>query len=173
MPGDKLVPRPVVESTRAVTVRASTSEVWPWLVQMGAGRGGLYSYDWLENLAGLGIHSVDRIVPELQDLKEGDVLPLDAHSGTGPTVAELTPDRAIVLHFADRRAERSILSWAYVLDPIEEGATRLIFRFKLDVDPRWLWGPGYALLVEIPHFVMERKMMLGIKERAERAQIST
>jgi hypothetical protein len=173
LPGDELVPRPVAEMTRAITINAPTKEIWPWMVQMGAGRGGLYSYDWLENLAGLGIHSVDRIVPELQDLKEGDVLPLDAHSGTGPTVAELTPERAIVLHFADRRAERSILSWAYVLNPIEEGATRLIFRFKLDVDPRWLWGPGYALLVEIPHFVMERRMMLGIKERAERAQMSS
>lgn len=170
LPGDELVPRPVVDATRALTINASATKIWPWMVQMGAGRGGLYSYDWLENLAGLGIHSVDRVVPELQDLKEGDVFPLDAPSGTGPTVAELVPERAIVLHFLDRQAGRSVLSWAYILDPVDEGTTRLIFRFKLDVDPRPLWGLIYALLIEIPHFVMERKMMLGIKDRVERAK---
>lgn len=170
LPGDKLVPRPVVEVTRAITIKASVKEIWPWMVQMGAGRGGLYSYDWLENLAGLGIYSADRIVPELQDLKEGDVFPLDAPSGTGPTVAELVPERAIVLHFLDQQAERSVLSWAYILDPVDEGTTRLIFRFKLDVDPRPLWSLVYALLIDIPHFVMERKMMLGIKERVEQAK---
>ena len=170
LPGDELVPRPVAEVTRALTINASAKEIWPWMAQMGAGRGGLYSYDWLENLAGLGIHSVDRIVPELQDLKEGDVFPLDAASGTGPTVAELVPERAIVLHFLDPQAGRSVLSWAYILDAVAEGTTRLIFRFKLDVDPRPLWSLLYALLVEIPHFVMERKMMLGIKERAEQAK---
>jgi hypothetical protein len=170
LPGDELVPRPVVDATRALTINASAKEIWPWMVQMGAGRGGLYSYDWLENLAGLGIHSVDRLVPELQDLKEGDVFPLDAPSGTGPTVAELVPERAIVLHFLDPRGGRSVLSWAYIIDQVDEGTTRLIFRFKLDANPRPLWGSVYALLIEIPHFVMERKMMLGIKDRVERAK---
>jgi hypothetical protein len=170
LPGDELVPHPVAEMTRALTINAPAKEIWPWMVQMGAGRGGLYSYDWLENLAGLGIHSVDRIVPELQALKEGDVFPLDAPSGTGPTVAELVPERAIVLHLLDPQAGRSVLSWTYILDPVDEGTTRLIFRFKLDVDPRPLWGLIYALLIEIPHFVMERKMMLGIKERVEQAK---
>jgi hypothetical protein len=78
LPGDELVPRPVAEMTRALTINAPAREIWPWMVQMRAGGGGLYSYDWLENLAGLGIHSTDRIVPEYQDLKEGDVFPLDA-----------------------------------------------------------------------------------------------
>jgi hypothetical protein len=171
VPGDELVPRPVAEMTRALTVDAPPSDVWPWMVQMGAGRGGLYSYDWLENLAGLGIHSADRIVPELQDLKEGDIFPLEASSGTGLSVAELVSERAIVLRMPDPRTERSILSWAYVLEPVGEDATRLIFRFRLDAAPRWAWGLAYPLLVEIPHFVMERKMMLGIKERAERARV--
>lgn len=169
LPGDELVPRPVVEMTRALTINASAKEIWPWMMQMGAGRGGLYSYDWLENLAGLGIHSADEIIPEFQDLTEGDVFPLD-EGGMGPTVAKLVPERAIVL-----RGEilpptgRLVLSWAYVLDPIEEGSTRLLFRYRLDGSPRWLLGWAYMLTVEIPHFVMERKMMLGIKERAERA----
>src|SRR5829696_4354160 len=83
LPGDGLVPQPVAQMTRALTVDAQPGEIWPWMIQMGAGRGGLYSYDWLENLAGLGIYSTDSIVPELQDLKEGDILPLEASSGTG------------------------------------------------------------------------------------------
>lgn len=85
-------------------------------------------------------------------------------------MTELVPERAIVLHFPDPGAERSVLSWAFVLEPVDEGATRLIFRFKLDVEPRWVWEFGYPLLVETPHFVMERKMMLGIKEQAERGR---
>jgi hypothetical protein len=87
-------------------------------------------------------------------------------------VAEFLLERVMVLHFLDPRAGRSILSWAYILNAIDEGTMRLIFRFKLDPEPRWLWALGYALLVEILHFVMERKMMLGIKERAESARVS-
>ena len=169
LPGDELVPRPAVEMTRALTINASAKEIWPWMMQMGAGRGGLYSYDWLENLAGLGIHSADEIIPEFQDLKEGDIFPLDA-GGTGPTVAKLVPERAIVLWGEILPPTgRLVLSWAYVLDPIDEGGTRLLFRYRLDGNPRWLLGWAYVLTVEIPHFVMERKMMLGIKERGERA----
>ena len=164
MPGDELVTRPVVESIRAVTIRAPISEVWPWLVQMGAGRGGLYSYDWLENLAGLGIHSVDRIVPELQDLKEGDTLPLDAR-GEGPTVAVFEPERALVLDVGP-----SVASWGFILQRLDERTTRLYARFRLDADPRPLWGLLYALVIDIPHFVMERRMLLGIKQRAESRQ---
>lgn len=167
LPGDELVSHPVAQMTRALTIDAPAGEIWPWMIQMGAGRGGLYSYDWLENLAGLGIHSTDRIIPELQDLKEGDVFPLDAPSGTGPTVAELVPERAIALHLTDPRTGRSILSWVYTLHPVDEDTTRMIFRFKLGAAPRWVWALAYPLLVEIPHFVMERKMMLGIKERVE------
>ena len=74
------------------------------------------------------------------------------------------------MHFLDPQAGRSVLSWAYILDPVEEGTTRLIFRFKLDVDPRPLWALIYALLIDIPHFVMERKMMLGIKDRVKQAK---
>src|SRR5215218_838732 len=164
LPGDELVPRPVVEATRALTINASAKEIWPWMVQMGAGRGGLYSYDWLENLAGLGIHSVDRIIPELQDLKDGDTLPLDAR-GEGPTVAVFEPERALVLDVGP-----SVAIWGFILQRVDERATRLYARFRLDADPRPLWGLLYALVIDIPHFVMERAMLLGIKERVERGQ---
>ena len=79
--GDEIVPAPRMQSTRAVTIAAPVSGVWPWLVQLGAGRGGMYSYDWLENAAGLGIHSADRIRPELQQLKVGDTVPLSPDGG--------------------------------------------------------------------------------------------
>ena len=81
LPGDEIVPAPRMQSTRAVTIKAPVSGVWPWLVQLGAGRGGMYSYDWLENAAGLGIHSADRILPELQHLKVGDIVPLSPDGG--------------------------------------------------------------------------------------------
>ena len=81
LPGDELVPTPRMQSTRAVTINAPAASVWPWLVQLGAGRGGMYSYDLLENAAGLGIHSADRILPEHQRLDVGDVIPLGPDVG--------------------------------------------------------------------------------------------
>src|SRR5262245_16975700 len=76
LPGDDLLPVPDIVCTRAVTVDAPPSAIWPWLVQMGSGRGGAYTYDWIENLFGLGMHSADEILPEFQNLRLGDVLPL-------------------------------------------------------------------------------------------------
>src|SRR5690349_13402587 len=78
LPGDELLPDPDVVSTRAVTIGAAPQAVWPWLVQMGSGRGGAYTYDWIENLFGLNMHSADEILPQFQDLAAGDVLPLGA-----------------------------------------------------------------------------------------------
>jgi hypothetical protein len=175
-PGDAILSRPVVDVTRAVTVEADAPSVWAWLAQIGQGRGGLYSYDWLENLAGLDIHSVDRIVPELQRLRVGDPISL----GPGPfelEVATLERERALVLRLVDRKTGRAVdgsqrsyvdLSWAFILAPIDGGRTRLISRFRLGGRPRRAVGLLYSLLIEIPHFVMERKMLLGIKRRAER-----
>ena len=76
LPGDDLVPTPRQRYTRAITINASSDAIWPWLAQMGQGRGGLYSYDWLENLIGCDIHSVDWIVPAFQDLQVGDAVRL-------------------------------------------------------------------------------------------------
>ena len=76
MPGDDLLPDPDIVATRAVTVAAPPHAIWPWLVQMGSGRGGLYTYDWIENLFGLGMHSANEILPDFQDLEVGDVLPV-------------------------------------------------------------------------------------------------
>ena len=162
LPGDELVPHPVWESTRAVSIRAPASEIWPWLVQMGQGRGGLYTYDWLENLAGLDIHSTDRIVPELQHLEVGDSVGFSAEGE--PTVAAIEPSRLLALHIS------SNFSWAFVLEELDERTTRLILRSRIDAKPRQLFALAYSLVVELPHFIMERKMLLGIKERAESGQ---
>jgi hypothetical protein len=98
--GDELVPYPALESTRAITIQAPVEEVWRWLVQLGQDRGGFYSYDRLENLAGADIHNVDRIVPQMQHLKVGDYVPMAPVEWGVPmggfTVVAIEPERAIV-----------------------------------------------------------------------------
>src|ERR671912_1847526 len=100
-PGDHLVAQPSFVWTNAVTVQAPAAGIWPWLVQLGQGRGGLYSYDWLENLADLDMHSTEEIVPELQDLEVGDLVRLAPErmgAEAGLRVAAMEPRRALVLH---------------------------------------------------------------------------
>jgi hypothetical protein len=182
LPGDELVPDPTIESTRAVTIDARPENIWPWLVQMGYGRGGFYSYDWLENaftrLLGMHAHyhSTDRIVPELQYLEEGDFidaspppkrLPKRVSRVISPLAAML--GRPLPHRFAwrvarlDRPHAIVLEDWgAFVLEPVDDKTTRLIARTR---------GRGSsrvnAVTWELPHFVMERRMLLGIKERAE------
>ena len=177
-PGDEFIRDPRYQTTRAITIDAPASEVWPWLVKMGQGRGGFYSYDWLENLVGLDIHSADTIIPDLQDLEVGDQVRLTPVDSRGPAfvmeVAVLEPERSLVLR-APGTLEEALeaglpyATWAFVLKPVSESATRLIVRFRSDFKPtlRGLAFNKYALAV--PHFLMERKTMLGIKERAERS----
>lgn len=165
LPGDDLVPEPAAQSTRAVTIHAPAAEVWKWLVQIGHGRGGFYSYDWLENLAGIEIHSADRVDPAWQSLAVGDFVraaPAQRIPDAGWTVAALEPERALVLR-----------GWgAFVLDPIDGDSTRLIARSRMPGRPARLAAVRNAMTWELPHFIMERKMLLGIKARAERAQRS-
>jgi len=154
LPGDELVPDPGYENTRAVTIHAPAEEVWPWLAQIGQNRGGFYSYEWLENLAGCDIHNADRIHPEWQDVKAGDPLAIVRDWGT--KLAAVEPRRSLV-----------IAGWGtYAIRPIDGRTSRLIARAR---HPKGWASLAYLLTVEIPHFVMERKMLLGIKERAERA----
>jgi hypothetical protein len=177
LPGDELIARPVADMTRAVTVHASPAAVWSWLVQLGQGRGGLFSYDWLENLAGLDIHTLDRIVPELQTIEVGELIALGPGPNNGLLVSDVQRERALVLRRCDgdhggpvNQAGSSYvdLSWAFVLIPVDANTTRLVSRFRLAAKPRILVALAYALLMEFPHFVMERKMLLGIARRAER-----
>ncbi|HKH39724.1 MAG TPA: hypothetical protein VKA82_21440 [Rubrobacter sp.] len=181
LPGDELVPHPALESTRAVTILAPAEEVWRWLVQLGQDRGGFYSYDRLENLAGADIHNVDRIVPEMQHLKVGDFVPMAPVEWGVPmggfTVVRIEPGRAVVWRqgwpndlvkmSSSEVQERG--TWAFVLEEVDEGTTRLLLRERSGLKPRMRDVLFNYLLIERQHFIMERRMLLGIKERAEMA----
>jgi hypothetical protein len=175
LPGDDLV-RDRYRTTHAVTIRKPSGEVWPWLVQMGYGRGGWYSYDRLERAMGAGEFaeggSARRIVPRLQRLAVGDTVGLSPAGGL--SVVGLDPARSLVLHYrmdlvrsspASERS-RAILdwTWAFVLEPVEDGC-RLLVRVRADPWPSWC-----ALLLpllEPVHFGMEQKMLRTIKQCAE------
>ena len=162
LPGDGLLPDAGIVSTRAVHVNAPPSAIWPWLVQMGPGRGGAYTYDWIENLMGLGMHSADRILPEYQMLAVGDAQRLGAR---GPVlrVAELEPERTLVF-----RSDDGNWVWAFSLVPDSTG-TRLISRNRIATgDASRLAQALNTYAMEPGSLIMERKMLLGIKDRAER-----
>lgn len=176
------MPHPALESTRAVTILAPAEEVWRWLVQLGQDRGGFYSYDRLENLAGADIHNVDRIVPEMQHLKVGDFVPMAPVEWGVPmggfTVVRIEPGRAVVWRQGwpndlDKMSSSEVQergTWAFVLEEVDEGTTRLLLRERSGLKPRMRDVLFNYLLIERQHFIMERRMLLGIKERAEMAQ---
>ncbi len=177
LPGDEMIPEPKINATHAVTIRAPAEAVWPWLLQIGQGRGGFYSYDWIENLMGLDIQSAGRIQPELQNLQAGDTIPL-APNGFGIPVAILEPQRALVLHGDTRQSGSGVeiemkqgeylaVTWGFYLFESEDGRTRLIERWKADWSPEAASTLFYRLFLEPGAFLMERKMLLGIKHRAE------
>jgi hypothetical protein len=166
-PGDQLVAQPSFVWTNAITIQAPAAQVWPWLVQLGQGRGGLYSYDWLENLIGCDVHSTDRILPPFQTpLQVGDrVIRMARYAPCNP-VALFEPQRALVLgHINDTHAELAAgharSSWAFILQPVDQDSTRLLVRSRGSSLMARLQGPV--------QFVMQRKTMLGIKQRAEGA----
>jgi len=163
LPGDALVPRPRWEMTIAATIAASPEKVWPWLAQIGYQRGGLYSYDWLDRLFGiLDRPSAHEILPEFQNLKTGDIIPL----GAGPDwpVALVEPGHTLVIAPS---APGFNVSWTFVLEPATNGTTRLVTRSRADYDTTPL-TVLYPLLLDPIAFLMTRRMLLGIKERAER-----
>lgn len=178
MPGDELVRDANFATTRAVTIAASPDEVWPWLVQLGQGRGGFYSYDLLENLVGLDINSTMRIEPELQQLSIGDVIAVEPE-GSGFQVQEMKPNEMLLLtldgsgkgpvadHF---RQVNAASSWVFTLTPLENNRTRLVVRWRARYPTKGSQDPtstAVGVALEPIEFVMERKMLQGIRERAE------
>lgn len=166
LPGDSLVPIAHYTIQRAVTIHATPPEVWPWLVQLGQDRGGFYSYDWLERAIGDRIQNADRIHPEWQTIRKGDLVRatqpdyLGGRFGRdiGWRVVEVEPGRTLVLG-----------GWgAFVLEPTADGDTRLIVRTRGHGKPNVALAPFGLLVFEPAHFVMERGMLRGIKARAER-----
>lgn len=164
LPGDELIPAPRLSTTRAISIAAPPAAIWPWLAQIGWQRAGWYSYDALERLAGVadfadGPRSARRIVPELQALAVGDPIRLGPEPMPAFVVAQIEPERALVLSGAGA-------SWTFVLEPHGADATRLIVRFRLTYPltcaNRLLWGVS-----EAAHMIMERKMLRGIRQRVQ------
>jgi hypothetical protein len=157
--GDELMPDPDLVATRAVEIDAPPSAIWPWLVQMGPGRGGAYTYDWIERRLGIDIRNTDRIIPEFQDLKVGDEIPMP---GYAMRVERLDPERAMVI-----RSSNQAWVWSFELRPAN-GHTRLISRNRFDIASLPLRDKLAYPVMEPGSWVMERKMLLTIKQRAER-----
>jgi hypothetical protein len=159
--GDELLPGAGLVTTRAITINAPPEAVWPWLVQMGSGRGGAYTYDRIENLLGLDMHSADRILPEYQDVQVGDEFPM----GPGRQVMRveiLNPQRTLTIRISDMN-----WVWIFALVP-EDGTTRLISRNRITTAGMHpLSRALYTLFMEPGSLIMERKMLIGIKQRAE------
>jgi hypothetical protein len=150
-PGEATAKGPV----HAIEVEAPREAVWPWLAQIGQDRGGFYSYEWLENRAGCQMRNAERIYPEWQHREIGDKVML--HPLRGLPVSRFEPGREIALE-----------GWgSFAVEPIDAGRSRVVCRGE--PHESLPFAVYYTLFVELPHFLMERRMLLGIKERAERA----
>ena len=162
MAGDSLLVNPTYSGTMAVSVHAPSEDIWPWLMQIGYQRGGLYSYDWLDRLFGyLDRPSATRILPEFQSLAVGDEIPL----GRGPSwpVAVIEPRRALVLDMRNMGGFDWV--WQFGLYPVDDERTRLVSRSR--VRTRTVWARLFTYVIEPAGFLMTRRMLVGIKERAE------
>jgi hypothetical protein len=178
LPGDELVSNPKLTATHAISIHASPALIWPWLVQIGQGRGGFYSYDWIENAMGLDIHTVNKILPEHQDLKVGDLIPL-SQDDFGIPVVILDPQKSLVLH-ADtrepgpgkspvmREGDYMAAVWSFHLIPQNDNITRLVERILIDWNDSPFNSFFYRVFLEPGSFIMEQKMLRGIKERSEK-----
>ncbi len=168
MLGDELLPNPVTVTTRAIQINAPVEKVWPWLAQIGQGRGGFYSYDWLENIFGMDIQNADRLLPEHQNLAVGDLVPF--WQGSGVAVREIDPPHLLVLGGSfDSTSTEVGGTWTFLLRPLDAATSRLIVRTRIaEFSPPWLSHIFSFALLEPAHFIMERRMLLGIKDRSER-----
>ncbi|UCD99659.1 MAG: hypothetical protein JSV42_02705 [Chloroflexota bacterium] len=163
LPGDDIVLEPELTSTRAITIQAPRSSVWPWLVQMGQGRGGLYSYERLENLVGCDMQNADRIIPEYQQLEIGDKVRLVPEGkDLYFDVAHIEPGHAIILS-----GDTPPTTWAFILKSYEHDSTRLLVRWRQDYEPTFGNIVGWRYVTDPITFIMERKLLQGIKVRAE------
>ena len=172
LPGDDLLPAADLVATRAIAIDAPAHEVWPWLAQLGQGRGGLYSYDFLENaVARCDIHSVDRVVPEWQQVAAGDQVRIHPQVPLDVAIAE--PERALVLRGGAPDGQPSApydFTWAFVLEPEPDGRTRLVMRERYSYNNRW--APLMVEPIATASFVMSQKMLRGIRDRAVRRRAS-
>lgn len=188
LPGDDLIAEPTAVETRGITIDAPVARVWPWLVQMGYGRAGWYSYDMLDRGT-----TAESILPEFQTLHSGDIMP--THQGGGFMVKAVEPERALVLYtdteLVRSQAEKAraegaeetpapdlraasypefSASWAFYLEPTDDGQTRLIERFRARTPGNAAANVVLGEIMGTGIVLMTRKQMIGIKERVERLE---
>ncbi|MBL8164253.1 MAG: hypothetical protein JNJ61_19860 [Anaerolineae bacterium] len=184
LPGDERTPNARLAYTRAISIRAAPAQVWPWLIQIGQEKGGLYSYEMLENLIGCKMRNADRIVAEWQHIAPGDAVRLGPPGYPLFRVVDLQSEHWLLMAGADpQTGEMGVVksepevpyivnNWLLYLSPQPDGTTRLITRSRMDYRPAnfanaFMWRG----LMEPMNFVMEQKMLHGIKARVE-AQLS-
>ncbi len=160
MRGDEVLPDAEFVTTRAIAIEAAPDRIWPWLVQMGGGRAGTYTYDWLENLFGLDMHSAEVILPQFLDLKEGDEFPLGSVT---MRVVALEPDRLLATWVP-------AWNWVRIFRLLPDGeVTRLIMRNRVAYcGASRAFQLRHRMMSEPGGLLMERKMLRGIKARAEK-----
>ncbi|HEX4923166.1 MAG TPA: hypothetical protein VFV50_03740 [Bdellovibrionales bacterium] len=172
---DELVPQPKYQKTMSITIEAPPERVWPWLTQMGCRRGGWYSLDYLDNG---GVPSARQLIPDLQQLRVGQVLPWKPKGNDGFTVLAFEENKHLILGTASLlkgpRAQASAFddTWAFVLEPVGPGATRLITRVRADFAPsgRMTLLTGW---LSAAHVIMERAQLRNLKRRIEYASSSS
>jgi hypothetical protein len=166
MPGDEIGHRPRFNATRVVTINARPEDIWPWLVQIGFGRAGWYTYDLLDNL---GRHSAEHILPELQHIEPGDLVPIGPGKSAGMYVKEFVLNRSLL--WWTKKDEQT--TWAWALYPAPDGGTRLVTRVRAPYSWRQPLSLVWLPLFELADFPMMRKCLLGIKRRAEALSAGT
>ena len=168
LPGDEMISDAAGSLTNAITLRCSREEVWPWLVQMGAGRAGWYSYDTLDNG---GRRSAEQIIPELQNATVGSIFPALPQRRDGFVLVESEPAHWLILGWP-APTRRLVVTWAFVLKKVKPNVTRLIVRARASEEYRFHGLPTAmgVLLARVVHFVMERKQLLEIARRVEGGQ---
>jgi hypothetical protein len=166
LPGDEVIASPIGSVTHAIDIRATRHEVWPWLVQMGAGRAGWYSYDRIDNG---GRASADRILPQFQSIANGTIFPALPGATDAFVVLDHAVDRFIVLGWIPEGQRSPVTTWAVVLENHPRG-TRLIERGRVRSPYRPYGLPEWLArrIAPLAHAVMVRKHMRGVAERAER-----
>lgn len=160
--GDELVPQPALVFNRAVTINAKPEHIYPWILQIGADKSGMYSYTWLENLVGCKMAKVETIKPEWQDLKEGDLMKMCAGDFAPPPyiVAQVVKDQAVI--YGHKDGDKWVEEWEFVLIPQTDGSTRLVTRTRTNM------AGGFWEIIRPISFMMERKMLLTIKDLSEK-----
>ncbi len=185
LPGDDLASGKISTSTRALTIKASPSQTWPWIKQIGHGRGGFYSYTWLENLFGYRGKTINELIPDWDAIQEGDQVKFAANGIPVIRLSRMVEGRTFVLTHDSSATLKATggrqplmglndFIWQMHLEPVGDGGDqaeecRLIVRSMISLPQSWFMKILDYAFSEFGHFIMEQKMMRGIRDRAEKA----